>query len=140
MKSFWNYVFGGGGSVFTCDQFNLFFFTGGCATPENRLQPVWNAIPSVKNWDFIGMASGVNSLKGLVGPPTINARNIVNSAKACRRRSCGCGSQQSYQPQCFQTRRYLCSQAECLFNQNKEARDSRDCVRAMELGICRFDS
>jgi hypothetical protein len=66
MKGFWNYVLGGGGSTITCAQFNRFFFTGGCATPENRLQVIWNALPSVENWDFIGMVSIVNNLKGLV--------------------------------------------------------------------------
>jgi hypothetical protein len=66
MKNFWTYVLGGGGSTFTCAQFNTFFFTGGCAIPANRLQDVWNALPSVRNWDFIGMSSFVNNIKALV--------------------------------------------------------------------------
>lgn len=70
MNDFWAYVTGSKGYVgakLTCAQIDTVFFTGGCPTTENRMLAIWNAIPSVENWDMIGMADQVNSqMKGFV--------------------------------------------------------------------------
>jgi hypothetical protein len=60
------HVLGGRVSTFTCDQFSIFFFIGEHAAEENRLQDLWNALRSVRNWGFIRMVSLINNFKGLV--------------------------------------------------------------------------